>query len=447
MPSTPRYDAVVVGGGLGGLAVGTLLAKRGQRVALIDPRSEWGGSFADQHIGGVTVSLGPRAVVSHERLGWADAYFEAIGLSLALLVREGATFKREPLQLIWGHRRLTMSQNRGDFAEELRREYRAGEVEVAALLADLDAVYGVLAIRMDPSPTADTAPSLTRLRALAAARAFGARFGALAPEEYVRARGLASVFAAYLESWRGALAGDGEPSGTWLFRTALAHRGLVSLPDGRAAVCRLLASRLQALGGEVLRTPVFAVGAGQEPFVETDGYRISTRAVIINARHPPRGLTQSENGVRPTTLAYTVPSAFVPEAMGSYLLVENGAETWSVSRRRTQGPGSALDLVTVSYRGRADGRDVERISERLGEFFPFAAGQVKVAGAAGGDEVQDPVNPKLLESVSWRARRTDWVQAARSPVWWLSDEGPPWLGDAREYRTALALDRVVRQAR
>jgi hypothetical protein len=209
----------------------------------------------------------------------------------------------------------------------------------------------------------------------------------------------------------------------------------------------LLASRLQSLGGEVLRTPVVAVGTGQEPFVETDGYRISTRAVIINASYEPRESTQLGNRIPLITAGYTVPSSCVPEAMGPYLWMGDGAETWSLARRRNEGGGSAHDLLTVSYRGRANGRDPERISERVAEFFPFAAGQVKFAGAVRGDEVPDPVDPKLVESVSWRARRSEWVQAARSRVWWLPDVSLPWLGDAREYRAALALDRVVRESR
>jgi phytoene dehydrogenase-like protein len=236
---------VVVGGGLSGIAAATWLAKRGKRVLLVEPRAEWGGCFPDQRLGGVTVSFGPRTVTGHERLGWADAYFEAIGLSLSLLVREGKTFKREPIQLIWGPHRLTMGQQRADFAEELRREYRVGEPDVSALLADLDALYDALAVRMDPSPSADTGSSLARLRGLAAARAFSARFGTLAPAEYVRARGLARAFSAYLESWRGALAVEGDPAGAWLFRTALVHRGLVSLPGDEPACvdCWSLGSR------------------------------------------------------------------------------------------------------------------------------------------------------------------------------------------------------------
>jgi glycine/D-amino acid oxidase-like deaminating enzyme len=444
MPSPPRYDVVVVGGGLAGIATATWLVKRGRRVALVEPRPEWGGTFADQRLGGLTVSVGPRVAVSHERQGWADAYFEAIGLSLPLLVREGTTFKREALQVLWGPRRLTIGQQRTEVAEELRREYRVGDQDVAALFADLDAVYDVLAIRLDPPPSGDTKPSLARLRGLAAARAFSARFGALAPAEYVRARRLAQELAAYLESWRSALAVDGDSAGAWLFRTALVHRGLVSLPGGRAAVCRLLVAKFQTFGGEVLRTPVTAVGTGREPFVETDGRRLHTQALVINARRRPGVSASHGPGVSMTTAAYTVPAICVPEAMGNHLLVADGPDLWSVARGRSEAAGgSAHDLLTLSLRASAAGRDFNRISQWAEALMPFAAGQVVFAGAVRDDEVPDPLEAKLWESVSWRAGGDGWKQVSRSPVWWLPDESPPWLGDASEYRVALRINRVV----
>ena len=76
MPSATRYDVVVVGGGLGGAAVATLLAKRGRRVALVEPRPEWGGRYAGRRVGGVPIPLGAPLAMGYERLGAADAYFE-----------------------------------------------------------------------------------------------------------------------------------------------------------------------------------------------------------------------------------------------------------------------------------------------------------------------------------------------------------------------------------
>jgi glycine/D-amino acid oxidase-like deaminating enzyme len=447
MPLAPRYDVVVVGGGLSGVAAATWLAKRGRRVALVEPRPEWGGGFSDQRIGGVTVSPGPRMVVGHERLGWADAYFEAVGLSQALMVREGATFKREPIQLIWGSRRLTLWPQRADFLEELRREYQVRESDAAALLADLDAVYEVLSIRFDPVPTAETKPSLARLRALAASRTFAARFGALAPAHYVQARGLANTLAPYLESWRAALTVAGDPAGGWLFRTALIHRGLIALPGGRAAVCRLLATRFQALGGEVVRAPVTAVEAGREPFVEADGRRFHSHVLMINTRQRPGSVPSDEGSEPMATAAYLVPSSCLPEAMGTHVLALDEIGPWSLTRRRHQDAvGPSRDALIATYRGRPTGRDAGPTRQRLEQLLPFAAGQLEYVGAVRDDESPDPVDPKLWKSVSWRSGRGDWAQASRAPVWWLPDQCAPWVGDALDYQAALGVVRAAQPA-
>lgn len=432
---------------MSGAAAATWLVKRGRRVALVEPRPEWGGCFADQRLGVTTVGFGPRMAVGHERLGWVDAYFEAIGLSRSLLVREGATFKRESIQLIWGPRRLTSWPQRADVTEELRREYQVREPEVAALLADLDTVYDVLAIRFDPSPSADTRPSLARLRALAASRAFTARYGTLAPADYMRARGLADALAPYLESWRAALTVTGEPAGGWLFRTALIHRGLVALPGGRAAVCRLLVARFQALGGEVIRAPVTAVEGGKEPFVEADGRRLHTHALIVNTRRQP-GSAAADGGEAPmTTVAYLVPSSCVPEAMGMHVLAVDESGPWALTRRRHDAAsGPPRDVLTAVYRGRPTGREAGPIRKRLEDLLPFAAGQLEYVGVVRDDEFPDPVDPKLWKAVSWRTRRGDWAQAVRAAVWWLPDQSAPWVGDASEYRTALTVTRAVHPA-
>jgi hypothetical protein len=85
-----------------------------------------------------------------------------------------------------------------------------------------------------------------------------------------------------------------------------------------------------------------------------------------------------------------------------------------------------------------------RIAERLQGLMPFAAGHLTFEGMIRDEDVPDPVEPKAWGEVSWRVRRFGWAQAARTPVWWLADELAPWLGDADPYRTALAVDRLLR---
>jgi phytoene dehydrogenase-like protein len=445
MPPAARYDAVVVGGGLAGVATATLLAKRGRRVALCEPRPAWGGTSAEQRLGGATVGLGPRAVVGHERMGWADTYFEAVGMSLPLMMREGATFRRDPVQLVWGAHRMALTVDRGEVVEELRREYRVATPEVGALLADLDAAYDVLAPRVDPSPFEDAGPAWPRLRRAAAARTFAARFGGLSASDYARARSVSAALVPYLDAWRIAWSSDGDVPENWVFRTALAHRGVVSLAGGIAGVSALLASRFEAHGGDVLRTPVTAIDAGAKPFVETDARRLDARALIVNARRRP-GVAPTQHGWRPMTAAvFSVPSACVPDAMAAYLLVTDGSETWSLARQRVETGGSASrEALVVSCRGRLDGRDAARLAGRLESLMPFAAGQLTFEGMFCDEDVPEPADPKLWGEVSWRARRFGWEQAGRTPVWWLEDKSAPWLGDAGPYRTALAVDRLLR---
>ncbi len=442
MPPSSRYDAVIVGGGLAGVATAALLAKRGWRVALCEPRPAWGGAWAERRLGAVTIVPGPRAAVGHERMGWADRYFEAIGLSLPLMTREGATFRRDAVQVIWGPHRLTLTSDRGEIAEELRREYRAGASDVAALWADLDAAHDALAWRMDPSPLDEPGPAWSRLRRAAVARSFASRFGGLSTSDYARARNVAGALVPYLGAWRVAVSSEGDAPEAWLFRVALAHRGLVVLPGGIADVCALLASRFEAHGGEVIRTPIVTVGGGSAPFVETDGRRLAARAVIVNARCRPGAEGSGASSVI-STAAFSVPSSCVPDAMAGCLLATDGSGTWSLARRRveTDGPSEAL---TVSCRGRLEGRDATGLAERLVELMPFAEGRLSFDGLIRGEDAPEPVDAKAWGEASWRARRFGWAQAGRTPVWWVADASDPWLGDAGAYRAALAVDRVVR---
>jgi hypothetical protein len=218
----------------------------------------------------------------------------------------------------------------------------------------------------------------------------------------------------------------------------------VALPGGLADVCALVASRFEANGGEVIRTPVTAVGGGSEPFVESDGQRLTARAVIVNTRCRP-GTDGSNESAVISTAELSVPSSCVPDAMAGYLLVTEGSETWSLARRRVEAAGGASsDTLTVSCKGRLEGKDAPTLERRLVELMPFAAGRVTFDGIIRDEDAPEPADLKVWGEWAWRPRRFGWSQAGRRPVWWISDASDPWLGDAGAYRTALAVDRVVK---
>ena len=81
------FDAVVVGGGLAGLAVATLLARQGKRVQLIERRDKLGGrARSQQHEAGFVLNQGPHALY---RGGEAEAVLRLLDVPLPRRVVPG----------------------------------------------------------------------------------------------------------------------------------------------------------------------------------------------------------------------------------------------------------------------------------------------------------------------------------------------------------------------
>ncbi len=70
-------DVIVVGGGLGGLAAATLLARQGKSVRLFEKASHVGGRATSQHQGGAWLNQGPHALY---RAGAAERVLATLGV-------------------------------------------------------------------------------------------------------------------------------------------------------------------------------------------------------------------------------------------------------------------------------------------------------------------------------------------------------------------------------
>ncbi|MEO5657380.1 MAG: NAD(P)-binding protein [Nitrospiria bacterium] len=440
MSPATRYDVVVVGGGLAGAAVAALAAKRGRRVVLIEPRPEWGGSFPLHRFGDARVASGPPLVMGYERLGAADVYFESAGLSLALLIREGVSMKREPVQALWSTRRLLISGAPEEVIEDIRREYGVSEAAIRAMWEDLQSVSQMLTPASQPSPTAGDDGAWSRFRRLAATRSWIARFGALSPRAYAHAKGWPEALASYLESWAALVTQEGTPAG-WMARVGLGLRGLVTLPEGRAGLCRLLVARCESSGGHLVRAPITAVGQGASAYVEAGGQRFEAGALIINSEHAPGHEPTTESG-RTSTVAFAVPAALIPEAMARVLLHREEGDPSTIVRRRLEGSETHM-VITVSCHEGAELRTSERYADILREIMPFAQEQLTDLGGVSAGATPDPIESKTWESSPrWRRRQWGW-QVGRSPIWWVADRSSPWIGDAGEFQIVLALDRML----
>ena len=56
-PNSQQFDAIVIGGGHNGLVCAAYLAKAGQRVIVIEARSQVGGTASSEQYDGVTVNI------------------------------------------------------------------------------------------------------------------------------------------------------------------------------------------------------------------------------------------------------------------------------------------------------------------------------------------------------------------------------------------------------
>jgi phytoene dehydrogenase-like protein len=81
-----QYDAVVVGGGLAGLTAGTILARGGQRVAVLEKGKEPGGRAQTQSRHGFQFNLGPHALY---RNGHAARVLRDLGVPFRGSVPDG----------------------------------------------------------------------------------------------------------------------------------------------------------------------------------------------------------------------------------------------------------------------------------------------------------------------------------------------------------------------
>lgn len=426
---------------MAGAAIAARSAKRGRRVALIEPRPEWGGCFPPHHIGKTRIASGPTLAIGYERGSAADTYCESVGLSLALMIREGAVLARESIQAVWGARRLTVTGAAEEVIEEIRREFRVGEADIRAMFEEVDGVTQILRPRFDPPPGADEgAGAWSRLRRHATARSWLTRWGGISPQDYACAKGWPDTLGDYAAGWS-IFFGSDEATGPWIYRLGVARQGIVTFPEGRAGLCRMLINRYESFGGEVVRAPIAALTAGRRPTVEAGGRRFEADVMIINSQRRP-GATDPPTGDAEATLAFSVPVEAIPAAMARILLLVFAGRRAAVVRRYP-GEEGVRDVLVVACRELVDSATVERYTEELASLLPFAQQDIAYLGGRSHHEVPDPLDAKLGESLTWRPRRWGGCQAGRSPVWWIGDRSPPWIGDARDFQSALMMDRLI----
>ncbi len=398
-PATQRvYDVCVIGPGLGGVAAGALLARRGYRVLHVD-HQPFGEAYED---GGYLLPTGPTLLPSPRLLPAAEAVLAELGLTADV------TRHLEPLapdlQVLLPRHRVDLPRDPGARLAELRREWPADAGRLDAALVELQRLFEAATpflAGFPPLPPAGLAErwALSRSRRLTQTSPAGA--AAFAEPGAFLGLGSHSLAAALrsLHDFLGHL--DGEPSPLGLARLlGAALRGLNRLPGGRGALGEMIRRKIAESRGELL-------GGEGAPAVaealELDGRRVAAvrlagskdsyvaRAFVLGADAAllralvPRGATSRLDGyldrARPSRLLLTVnlvvKAAAIPPGLGETALCLQG-------ERNGAPPVATLVQFQAARRASRKGSAEAVADERvvtLASFGPAPAGADGVAGA------------------------------------------------------------------
>lgn len=371
----PAWEVVVVGGGIGGLAVAGLLARAGRAVLLLEASPSLGGACLGVTQAGHRYDPGVGLIAGAGPGGALAALCERLQISLPTVACDPA------LQVALPRHRVDLARSVEGWWPEFRREFpddEAGWHELVSDLASLAAERDELARRLPPLPPDGWRDRFRCWRRLTLQRATGVtrpitrklQSAAATPfRQTLLEYGLGVASRQALEAclWYLLIRGADECS---TLEAALALQrlrdGLAVTPGGPAALAGLLAQRIRGHGGEIrLRT-----GAARcltergrvSGVTTTTGETIRARWVVTDvppgvlmgelwpaARRPFRRRRPAPGPWEPRCIAQVlgvaIPEAFLPSALGYHCLVVGDTERPARDdnlvfvRRMVDGPG------------------------------------------------------------------------------------------------------------
>jgi len=368
------WDVVVVGGGIGGLAVAGLLAKAGRAVVLLDASAQVGGACLGMTQEGHRYDLGVGPITGAGPGGAIATLCERLQISLPTVACDPA------LQVALPRHRVDLPRSTEGWWPEIHREFPDDEEAWHELVSDLAALARdreELVRRLPPLPP-DGWPDrfrcwrrLTLQRAVGVARPATRKLQAAAAMPFhatLAEYGLGAPSRQALEAclWFLSLRGADECS---TLEAALALQrlrdGLAVVPRGPAALADLLAGQIRALGGEIrlqTRAARCVAERGRIAGVTTaTGETIRARWVVTDvppgvlmgdlwpaARGVVRRRAPSAGPWEPRCVAQVlgvaIPAAHLPSELGYHCLVVGDAgrpardENLAIVRRMTDGP-------------------------------------------------------------------------------------------------------------
>jgi len=354
-PLGRTWDVVVVGGGLGGLAVASLLAHAGRSVLLLEASDHLGGSCRGVTQDGHRYDIGVSLLTEASAGGAVAVLGDRLGLSLSTQPCDPA------IQVALPRHRVDLAAGGDGWWSEIQREFPEDEEGWHALITDLAALARLrddLAQDLSPWPPGRWWDrfrcwrTLTRRRWVGSARQATRQLQHAANTPFrdtLAEYGLGAPSRQVLEAclWYVLVRGTDECS---TLEAALALRrlreGVRVLPGGPDALAELLAQHLRARGGAIrLRTEVarcvFARGriAGvttttgetiRAHWVVTDlAPDVHMGDLVLTAQGWSRRHGSAPHPWQPHRVAHavcvTIPEALAPAALGQHCLLVGDA--------------------------------------------------------------------------------------------------------------------------
>ena len=431
--SSRRYDVIIIGAGLEGLLCAALLAKRGKRVVVLEEAPTAGGASLQIAKNGYTFIKGPTLFLGFERDGLYDRLFTELGLSLALLKREGVIFQKSqpPLQIILPDHRLDYFTEPGELMEELKREFPDQVQELRSFWDEMERWEQIIRPRMHQAQRTKPASMQgwihefrERMRYLSAVRTQRKR-PAL---EFVRQHRLDPQIQRGLELLLLIFIGKAMDEATGLdlvHLLGLIQREMITLGGGIPRLAALLVKVIRENQGEV----VYGQPAGEliiqhrstDGVRTIDGEAIHGTSTILNL--PWHSAAGGPSGRKEFTLYFGIADNVLPPPMKSHLLFLQSYERPSIddnflyvrlnsSADEGAAPKGQRALQVIGYLAETDlpRREVlqglvKSVTAHLTWLIPFSDGALTYLGDDLGEtEATTRIPLKLAEQLQ-RTRR------------------------------------------
>ena len=272
----PRFDVVVIGGGLGGLLCANLLAKEGKNVVLVEKHQRLGGCIQSFSRDRVVFNTGLNYT---ESLGQGEVlrrYFEFFDIMDGLKLRQMDVEGFERISFAGDANEYPFAQGHDNFAESLGRFFPRERSALKEYIAHLQQICKAFPMyTLDPSTPADIDPSVLKTSAYGYLQSIGGD-----PKLQQILAGLNSLYGGVAER-------------TPLYVHALINSSFIRsswrFVDGSSQLAAKITKSFLCQGGTLLiDTAVVAIG-GENRCVKhvdlDDGNRLEAEHVISNL-HP-----------------------------------------------------------------------------------------------------------------------------------------------------------------